>query len=389
MLRKCLVALVALCTLAWSAASFAGDPPDDGGVRYIEIPLSGSFGKELLPKGVEQALDRAVKEKVQYAIFTVKSGGGAVWAAKSMAEAIQKFDGQIYTVALIEDALSATLWPTMSCDAIFMTPTARIGAAVAFSKEKSTGAAAVDAKFNSAFAAQLAAVAESKKRSPLLVRAMVLPEVQVFAIKQPNGTYKIVDTQPSGLPPDQVAVLSDREGILTMTGTEAAKYGFAYPIKKADLDSLRTELRVDQWTSAGTYGKDLQKENVRRAEALIDKARKVDADVEKSFKVYKESRPETLQYDYYRETGKFTPGSQKQWTEATDRAIAALGKFKTDLNQWLTLKKQAADIGLEPLFDDGFERKDLVKTTAEIDKILTDLRRDRGRTSPPPGMDRK
>lgn len=357
-------------------------------VKYVEIPLVGTFGKDIYPKGVEQALERAVKEHVQYAVFTVKSGGGEVWAAKEMSATIRKFDGKIRCVALIEDALSATLWPTMACDELYMTPTARIGAAVAFTKDKGTGSAAVDAKFNSALAAELATVAEAKGRSSLLVRAMVLPEVEVFAVKRTDGKFDILDTMPTGTASQQVSVLSDKSGVLTLTGQEAARYGFAKLLTNGQIETLRQQLHVDAWASAGNFGKDMMKENLRRASSLRERAEKLDADITRDFEAYQAARPERQNYEYYRQTGSFTPDSQNRRIECSDNAIRALTKVKEGLTQWLALKRQAAAAGLEGMFGDDFGPKDLMKTNEEIDKALGDLRKNRTRKTPPPNMER-
>src|SRR5262249_38988186 len=157
------------------------------------------------------AVDRGIK----HVVFRIKSGGGGVWAASKIAEGLGEFQGKVTTHVLIEEALSASVWGVFSCDTIEIAPGRPPGAAGVFKTDHPTGAAEVDKKLNAALAAELGAIAERHGRDPAIVRAMIMPEAELYSWTE-RGALKISGQRPQPSPPD-LKVLSTMEDVLTLT----------------------------------------------------------------------------------------------------------------------------------------------------------------------------
>ena len=146
---------------------------------YLIVPLGG----EVLPKWtdtVKLALDRAKAVGVKHIVFVIDSPGGLVDEAESLAKLLQERDGDFETYAVVRRGISASIWPMFSCDHIYVTQGAMVGGALTF-KVGATGAAQVDDKMNSVYAAHVASIAERKGHPAALARGMMLPDSQVFA----------------------------------------------------------------------------------------------------------------------------------------------------------------------------------------------------------------
>lgn len=375
-IRACLPLALATALCATAAAS-AQEP------KYLEVPLAGTFGEEIYPLGVVNVLTKAKEAGVTHVIFRIKSSGGQVWAARSIAEVLRAHDEAFTYVAVIEDALSASLWPAMHCDTIIMTPGARIGAAVVFKNDKTSGAAAVDAKLNSALAAEVAAAAEVKGHSALLVRAMMLPEVLVYALERQDGTIDLVDTRPTrterGI---TISTLSDAQGVLTLTGTEAARYGLAVLQNATTAEATRTTLSIRHWEAGGDFVEATIKDAAKKCDALVAKATKLEGDAIEAFNTYREQIPERFTYPVTGSTKKLTKEGRTAWEDHTDKAIAGLSRFRTKLKALVDLgSKDGKAAAMDGYFAVERGPKDMMRTLDAVDREIKRLRTGRGRTN--------
>ena len=100
---------------------------EDGSVYYV--PIHGTFDMGL-PHFIQRVVDEAEENKAKAIIFDIDTFGGRVDAATQIKDII--LDSKIPTIAFINKrAISAGALISLSCDSIFMTPGASIGAATA------------------------------------------------------------------------------------------------------------------------------------------------------------------------------------------------------------------------------------------------------------------
>jgi hypothetical protein len=361
----------------------AAGPVNSGNDKYLEIPLTGTFGQEIYPLGVLNALTKAEEDGVTHVIFRVKSSGGEVWAARAIADVIKARADKFQFAAVVEDALSASLWPTMNCGSLIMTPSARIGAAVVFKQGHSSGAAEVDAKLNSALAAEVAAAAEANGRSALLVRAMMLPEVEVYSLEKSDGSFELVDTLPRPLARGlKATTLSDKTGVLTLTGKEAGRYQFAIVQTKIDTESIQKALKVGGWEQGGDYGPKMMKDAVKKCDGVRERADKVMKDLNEAFAEFAAARPEQFRYEVMAGTRKLTQEGRRSWQDHTDKAVTALGKFKNKLKAWVDLSgREGKNASMEGYFAQEVGSKEMLRTIDDVERAIKRLRQDRDRTS--------
>ncbi|MFG0257878.1 MAG: hypothetical protein ACF8GE_08260 [Phycisphaerales bacterium JB043] len=297
--------------------------PGGDAVRYLEIPLEGTFGEDIAPEGVRDALDFAKKRKIEHVVFRLKSPGGYVWAANEIADVMSEFHEGLRYYCVIEEAISASIWVVFGCDEIFALPDARVGAAVVFSQDRTTGEAEVDAKMNSAIAGTLAARAHANGHSPEIVRAMVLQEAQVFAIRE-GEVYRFTDQ----LPDVGHEVLDTSQTVLTMTSDELVRYGVARPL--ADDGALGNALGHEGWTRFNNYGsasmrkaaQKLQKEKAE-LERLLGTVGPLVAAINSAIEEVNQYDPRMGSYSYYEDSGGFTSQSLREWRSRTETTIGA------------------------------------------------------------------
>lgn len=354
---------------------------------YVEIPLVGKFGEDIYPKGVEAALDEAVAQGVKHAVIRIKSGGGEVWAAQGIAEVLARFQGRITTHALIEQALSASIWVVFSCDTIDVVPGATLGAAVVYTRDKSTGAAEVDSKMNSALAAELGASAERRGRSAAVVRAMMIPGAELYAWKDRAGKVTISGEHPPSPEPQDLRVLSGRSDVLTLTSDEAVWLGLAGRLTSPNPAAIGPSRGIAEWTADGgsaaptmeKYAKACTKFRVEFDEAsaslvsLATEARSLD--------------PRKFNYQVDAKSGDMTDDSRRRWTELSDRAIRAWTKAKETVATLTQLQAKSEELGLTPYAQSRTDAEEVKRIVREVDVKIADLRKDRSRRKLPAEFD--
>ena len=227
---------------------------------FLVIPLKGTFGEEIVPMGVKQSLEWAVKNKVKHIVFTIDSGGGEVWAAEAIRDMMEKHEDDLTYHMVIKKAMSASIWVVFSSHHIAALPSSTLGAAVAF-KVVDSGEAEVDEKMNSALAARLAAGAESRGHSAHLVRAMILTKYDLFASKDEDGKWKLVHDRPAKS--TELETLSDGNRVVTLTAEEMTRYGVAKPIASRDDSDIASWLGNPALVTCGNRGET----NMKKAES--------------------------------------------------------------------------------------------------------------------------
>ncbi|RMH25512.1 MAG: hypothetical protein D6692_11175 [Planctomycetota bacterium] len=218
----------------------------------LEVPMNGTFGQDIYPLGIYESLKWAKEAGVTDIVFRMNSGGGEVWAAMEIVEIMDQFAGDFRYHALIEHAISATIWPAFNCDTITMTPGATFGGAVAY-RMNGSGSAEVDKKMNSIWAAKLAASAEAHGHSPYLVHAMIVSDNAVYAVRR-GGEWVLTDEVP---PESDYDTIDSPDEVLTLTAEQAAKYGIAMQLNDRRIETWTEAQGIIDWDNAGEIGNQL------------------------------------------------------------------------------------------------------------------------------------
>tara|TARA_R110000782_G_scaffold57258_21_gene119776 strand:+ start:8417 stop:9760 length:1344 start_codon:yes stop_codon:yes gene_type:complete len=207
----------------------------DGVDLIVEIPMNGTFGQDIYPLSIAEGLDWAREQGATDIVFRMNSPGGEVWAAEEIVEIMADHASEFRYHALIEHAISATIWPAFNCDTITMAPGATFGGAVVF-RRSGTGSAEVDKKMTSIMAAKLAASAEAKGHSQALVKSMMLSEEGAYAVPDGNGGWTVVSEKPAD--GETYETIDGPDTVLTLTADQAGKYGIVTVIKNRDINTF-------------------------------------------------------------------------------------------------------------------------------------------------------
>jgi membrane-bound ClpP family serine protease len=217
---------------------------EDPGTKVMEIPLTGTFGREVLPIGFRKSLEHARRNDVSHVVLRVRSPGGYLWASQQILDVMEEYRDRMTFHALVEQSISAAIWPTFACESIHIAPGGSIGGAVAFTVS-STGSAEVDAKMNSVLAAKLVAVAEQYGHSGDVIRAMILMEEELWS-ETVEERVRLTGSRPSS-PQGAVEMIVGASEVLSLTTREAVRYGVADAIESPTLAAIMTSLVIEDW----------------------------------------------------------------------------------------------------------------------------------------------
>lgn len=215
----------------------------DGVDLIVEIPMTGTFGQDIYPLSIAQGLEWAKQQGATDIVFRMNSPGGEVWAAEEIVEIMANYSGNFRYHALIEHAISATIWPAFNCDTITMAPGGTFGGAVVF-RMRGTGAAEVDKKMTSIMAAKLAASAEAKGHSKALVMTMMIPEEAAYAVQR-GGVWTVTGEKPAD--GQTYETIDGTDTVLTLTAEQAGKYGIVNTIPNRDIASFAESQQFLVW----------------------------------------------------------------------------------------------------------------------------------------------
>ena len=161
---------------------------EDGPVYHVPIHGTIDMG---LPHYIQRVVNEAEENNASAIIFDIDTFGGRVDAATQIKDII--LDSKVTTIAFINKrAISAGALISLSCDSIFMTPGASIGAATAVDLQ---GKKASE-KVISYMREEMASTAEANNRSRDIATAMVDEELSIDFLLNIQGdtlTSKDVD----------------------------------------------------------------------------------------------------------------------------------------------------------------------------------------------------
>jgi len=140
------------------------------------VPIQGTIDMGL-PHYLQRVIDQAESEETAAIIFDIDTFGGRVDAATQMKDII--LDSKVTTVAFINKrAISAGALISLSCDSIFMTSGASIGAATAVDLQGNKASE----KVISYMREEMASTAEANNRFRDVASGMVDEELSISFI---------------------------------------------------------------------------------------------------------------------------------------------------------------------------------------------------------------
>lgn len=194
----------------------------------VVVPIQGTIDMGL-PNFVQRSVDLAEEESSDYIIFDIDTFGGRVDAATQIKDII--LSSQIPTIAFINRrAISAGALISLSCDSIYMTKGATIGAATAVDAQ---GEKASE-KIISYMREEMAASAEANKRPRQIAEAMVDEEIQIDFILD-NNLDTLTNENIEGF---------NKGKLITLSTELALKVGIADRLVDS-MESLNSVLNID------------------------------------------------------------------------------------------------------------------------------------------------
>ncbi len=240
----------------------------DGYNLILEVPMKGTFGTAIYPLGIAHSLEWAEENGVTDVVFRINSGGGAIWCSNDIVDIMKEYKGKFKMHMLIESAISASIWPSFTCDSITMTPGSDFGGAVVY-HTNSTGSAEVDLKMNGIMAAKLESTADANGFEGYLVKAMIISEAAIYAYEE-NGEWKFSNTTENL--PKGYETIDGPDSVLTLTAKQAIKYGLVDAMTEGkSLEEFAKVQGIEKWDNAGNIGHEFVEADVKKSKRLQDR----------------------------------------------------------------------------------------------------------------------
>ncbi len=313
--------------------------------QYVVVPVKGTIGVEVTAHGLRAALLQTKGRGVKHVVFTVDSPGGYVFEAVQILETLKEFDADLTYHCLIESgAISAASVFAAGADRIYVRPGARLGGAVAYTSDNSTGATEVDAKFNSIWSAEVASRAESKGHNGDAFRAMIVMANQLW---QSDGDGSL---SPRSRGPQDTQI-DGPNTVLTISATQMVRGGMA-TLVETPIDGMGVLTGVEDWTELKTIG---QRAMLTAARERADLRRRFDTALEgykKASGELEQNHPSKGLYTIERSaTGTLSmqSSSMREWQSRTDAAVRACNTMLACLKELASINSRAEKSGAQHL----------------------------------------
>lgn len=316
----------------------------DPASQFVVVPVVGGIGTEVTADGLRAALQQTRGRGVGHVVFTVDSPGGYVYEAVQILQVLAEFDDElVYHCVIEKGAISAASVFAAAADRIYVRPTARLGGAVAYSSSQSTGAAEVDAKFNSIWSAEVASRAESKGHPGDVFRAMIVMPAELWQ-NDADGSFsprsRGGDTRIDG--PDT---------ILTITASQMTRGRMATAFS-GPLDAMGELTGVQGWTELKNIG---QRAMDKAARERADLQRRYDRALEafeRGLEDFQRDHPSQGSYTAVRDRrglASLDSKSMREWQTRTDASVRACDVMLGALKELAAVNSRADRTGAKHL----------------------------------------
>ena len=368
------------------AARFRPDQP-----IYLEIPIMGVFGRDVVADGVRSVLIYAKTHRIPHLVFFIDSAGGDIDEAREIYQLLLENRGRFKYDSIVRkcqgDALAVVVWS----DTLRLVPGAVLGGGlenVAPPAKKGKAAAADDDGEEgilwSRIAYKVVRDTERTGRQAEIVQALLDPGQRFAAWRDPDGTVRTGVEAPAGA---QVIVASGNGLPLQVTYDQAMAMGM--PEFKGNAAELGAALKLDGWAAESDYGLKAMREASAEKQRLADQAQasfeakakknisrreETDRFIGDSIKEAQKWDPTKGSYETYSQhwnwgwgwsgssAVEWTEESQKKWRTRTDATLFYIQQAAKGLRSMKKLETEAAKLKLDLMFKPG-----------EIDSMLRDL----------------
>lgn len=247
--RVALILLLCMSAWGWWAAAAEPNAPKAAPrvareAKAVVIPCQGLIDDSLF-YSIKRRTETALRGGADYLIYEISTYGGLVDAADSIAKyLIQQVAPRGHTVAYVAtEAISAGALISVSCQDILMQENTTIGDAAPITMggklegvEREKAESFVRAAFQRA--------AEANGYPPLLLKAMVTMQIDVFRVRNlQTGKYEFFEGDRLPKDPNAYDVKGAEEivgktELLTLTAPKALEYGIARAVVKDRAEAL-------------------------------------------------------------------------------------------------------------------------------------------------------
>lgn len=216
------------------------------GTPYVVVPVDTVIAWPLSLR-VWHVLEKAKEAGIEHIVFEIRSPGGMVEEAEQIAAYMKEHDEAYTYHAFIHSSISAAIWIAFSCDDIFMSEAGTIGGALTYSMGPG-GDTRVDEKINSIFAAQVAALADTKGYPPALIRGMMEPGTGVYL--ETIEDHKRFSTQAPG--GEHEVVKRPDDPVITLTREQATHFALIDD-QVAAVEDIGASLGYERWVEVAMF----------------------------------------------------------------------------------------------------------------------------------------
>lgn len=367
-----------------------------GSDLYIEVPVVGAIGTDVVADGVRKALSYADHNGIDHVVFRVDSDGGSLDEMQSIARAMKQYEGKIQMHSLVSRCLGDALAVPMLCDTVTLLPGAVIGGS---DQPMAEGADSEDSDLEQTLRTDLArkasAAAQAKGRPGNLIRACIDPAEQVAAWEDEDGEVVVGRTLPQGIAPDKVILEVGAGELLVLDGPMLKRLGA--PLIDTDVAGLGETLGLDQWAAESDYGSEIMAKAAERQQSKqetshakgdaaiarnIERREAADATLKQGVSQAEQWDPSGASYATYesrggsrkwgrtrsdnddvRDTNRLTKQSRNEWAQRSEAAMGYLSQAAKAARSLQKLDEEAVKLGLEPTYGPG-----------ELDAMIQDLK---------------
>ena len=336
---------------------------------YLEVPVSGRFGQDIVSSGFRDICRYAIRHHIPNVVFVIDTpaGGHDIDEIARSYDMLKRYRGDLKFHALVRQCHGGGLAVLIACETVSFLP----GAVVAGSDPKNI--AEEDGVRVRQIAMNVANEARKNGYDAGIFRAMVDPDEVIALWENEDGSLGKGVSMPSVIPAErQLKVVKEGE-LLVFDDALLRKVGL--PVVEGGVEELGAVLNIQGWASHGDYGLTKMAEaaaayNEQQQKASAAKSREIRKVVER-----REAADRTLQhhiqkaaeYDpfkgdytqyqrYSRWSGWSTGGNRlstkearTDWTDRSDAAVSHLRKAGKAIKDLQREEAKAAELGLEPL----------------------------------------
>jgi hypothetical protein len=374
--------------------------PDDN--LFLQIPIVGTIGKDVMGSGVERALSYAKGKGVKYIVLYFDSPGGSIDETARILRAFDKYNDDFTFVCIVKKCIGEAFALALMSDKGFLRPNAQVGGTSEEFTKLSVGLdSSTEATLRGTIADRVAQQASENGRYPLIVRAMVDPREVTAAWVNNDKLIELGAAVPKGIDKSRIIFENSDPAhpkVLTLTPDQFDQIGLkSFVGNPSDLGSV---LNVKNWKEESNFGdkvmaatakaaaeeKDAQKHaQDTRVERNVSRRAEAEAYISNNMKQAAAWDPNAGSYRSYASRwgwgsyyGGLTRDSRAEWSARTDTATGYLQRAANGIRTMMTLDNEAKTLGLDQTYKPGELQMMLDDITVKIN-MLQQFRNKTGR----------